>query len=689
MNLIPIADRFFEMIEGELYVFMRAIKESELSEGYYKNLNSAGSDKTMLHPKNKKIILVKYNCISKDNQQKIIERFGCSPHEFISRQPIRRMITQHNEARQFFLAYRYNTEKILPIHRVKQYSRACDILDLIKRIDESRNKLIKELSITVPQFYDHLKAIIEEEKTNGESETYEGSNQLYARFPTKYDNIRSLVATYKEQGYACVIDKAYGNDAALKVKDELAEAKLLSLIENPHQHDDVLIKWTYNEWAKQNGYKTIDTATVGNWRRKKGYQVDLNRYGNNAYNEKHIREVKGLPRTSLSALKFVEHDDNNFDFLFQDSEGYQFNKYVAIVVNDSCVDYILGKSYIMAQTPTTEQVYHAYLDAMYNIRRLTGGWHLPFEIKTDKWRSKALTPFYEKIATTIPPSHGNKHRGYIEQLFGSVHFTRAKKLVSQDNYSGHNMGAKFRGINPDMLNDSLKNKTRPMIGQEAELLIENCFHLIRNMPELKRDGDLPSKEQQWLQRWSETHQDDKRPITDEQFLLTFGITHKPKHTDGIRITNRGVEPQIKNAQYSYDLPETWMYEKLRGAKVEIIYDPFDMSRVLCTNFDDIRFIAHTAQLVPRAIHNHCTDSRTFLNAILAEKTEQVKRATSASENRKQLVGTSHYNPEAMLQGGVMIKELKNGAEQKMLEQFSRDHENYLDQNNDLSQFYQP
>jgi hypothetical protein len=412
MKLIPIQDRFFEMIEGDIYVFMKAIKEAGLSIGYYQNLNSEGSDKTMLHPHNKKIILVKYDCISKENQEKIIKRFGCTPHEFIAREPIRRMITQHNEARQFFLSYKYN-EKMLPIHRVKQYSRACDILELIKNIDESRNKPIKELSITVPVFYDHLKAIIEQEKRNGESDTYEGTNQLYKRFPSIYSELRKKIAEYKTEGPACVISEHYGNTSALKVKDEVAEAKLLSLIEDPHQHDDVLIKWMYNEWAKENGYKTIDTATVGNWRRKKSYEVDLNRYGNNYYNEKHIREVKGLPRTSLTALKFVEHDDNNLDFLFQDKEGYQFNKYVAIVVNDSCVDYVLGKSYIMAQNPLTEQVYHAYMDAMYNIRRLTGGWHLPFEIKTDKWRSKSLTPFYEKIATCIPAAVGNKHRGYI------------------------------------------------------------------------------------------------------------------------------------------------------------------------------------------------------------------------------------------------------------------------------------
>lgn len=79
-----------------------------------------------------------------------------------------------------------------------------------------------------------------------------------------------------------------------------------------------------------------------------------------------------------------------------------------------------------------------------------------------------------------------------------------------------------------------------------------------------------------------------------------------------------------------------MYEKLRGAKVEVIYDPMDMSRVLCTNHDDIRFIAQTAQLTPRAIHDHYTGSRTFLNAILAEKQNRLKKPVLLPKNAKPL-----------------------------------------------------
>jgi hypothetical protein len=209
------------------------------------------------------------------------------------------------------------------------------------------------------------------------------------------------------------------------------------------------------------------------------------------------------------------------------------------------------------------------------------------------------------------------------------------------------------------------------------------------MPAFTRENmNAKSKEEQWLEKWNELTIEQKRPITDEQFLLTFGISHAPKHTDFIRITNRGVEPQINKAQYSYDLPEAWMYQKLRGAQVQLVYDPYDMSRILVTNFDDIRFIAHTAQLQPRAIEDTYTGCRTYLNAILNEKKDQVNEVATASEKRKQIADKKFYNAEALMQSGMMLKEIKNEAEQKMLENnFNQELESFLDEKNDYDEFF--
>jgi len=666
MSIIPLQERYFEMIDQVMYVFERGLVQAGLSVNYYRKEKSNGNKRMMFidHPKNRRFSLVAFETLSDAHKKCIIEKIG-NPYDYTAKEPIKKMVKDCHKAEQFFLDYTFNSKK-LPKQRVKQYARAAAWLNMLADVDNKRNKPIKELGITVPAFFQHVKELMQLEKNAGANDNYESKHQLTKDFPTTYQNLRTKMLQYKESGYSVLIDKMYGNNLAAKINDDVAETQLLELIENPMQYDDVLIAMMYNVWAGKNNYKLIEPQTVGIWRRKKSALVTAGRYGNAAFNEKHIRQVKGLLPSFPLAL--VEHDDNNLDFLFTDGK-YNFHKYVAICVIDSRTKLLLGKSYVQGRNPEQWQVYHAYLDAMYYIRSLTGGWYMPFEFKADKWAHKSLNAFYQKLGAFITPSHGNKHRGYIEQFFASPLWKRSQQLVSQSNWSGNNMTAINRGVNQEVLDLNMNN--RPLIGNEAELQIEKFFTLLRHLPDFKREQmNALSKEQQFLQEWETLTDEQKKPISDEQFLLTFGIKHEP-HGRSISITNRGIEPQINKYKLSYDLPETWMYNELIGAKVNVYYDPFDMSRVLVTDEKNIRFIARTAQLQPRALIDQYTGSRTYLNAILAEKKEQVSVVSSASAQRKETVNLDYYNAEAMLQSGVMIKELKNEAEQRYLENGGR------------------
>ena len=611
----------------------------------------------------------------------MIQRRWGNPYEVVAATPILKFIEPDITGEQFYLAYRFNNDRILPIKKVKQYTRAARWLQMLNRMDELKNKPLKELKISIPEFYEHVKRHMELEKKNGTNNQYDADYQLPGDFPLTYQNLRLKAKLFKEKGYECLIDKMYGNQIAAKINDDVSEAHLLTLIENPHQYDDVLICMLYNTWANKNDYKTIDPQTVGVWRRKKGFEITLGREGNNAFNEKYIRQVNGLLPSCPLAL--VEHDDNNLDFLFTDESGYKYAKYVSICVVDSRTKLLLGKSYIPSKNPKQWQVYHAYLDAMYYLRHLTGGWHLPHEMKSDNWAKTSLAPFYEKVAKRIPAAHGNKHRGYIEPFFRRPLWKRAQKLISLNNYTGNNMTAKFRGVNQDILRFDEKN--RPMVGNQAETQIENFFHLLRNMPDIKRNKmDSPSTEELFKMQWQSMHKDDKLSITDEQFLLTFGIKHQPQGRT-LMITNAGITVQINNTVYKFDMPEAWMYNKYPGANVSVVYDPFDMSRVMVTNYDDIRFIANTAQLSPRAMKDYQTGSRTYLNAILSEKNDQVADVITKRKERIKKVNPGTFSAEAVLQGGGLLKELKNEAEAKMIEEIIEgDREEWLDDNVDYS-----
>jgi hypothetical protein len=131
---------------------------------------------------------------------------------------------------------------------------------------------------------------------------------------------------YIEKGYMSLIHGNTGKVSnAAKVKDERCEAYLLGLIEGNNQHDDVMVCYLYNIWAKQNGYKELESSeTVASWRRRKEYEITIGRYGNGKLNDRFIRQVKGFAPTAPCML--WESDDNNLDFYFTDPDPKAANK---------------------------------------------------------------------------------------------------------------------------------------------------------------------------------------------------------------------------------------------------------------------------------------------------------------------------------------------------------------------------
>src|SRR5436190_10410236 len=99
MKLIPLKDRFFESIDNVLYVFERGLKETGLSVGYYRNKKSEGNKRLVFldHPSDTRYSLVAFETLSNDHKEKIIKRFG-NPYDFISKDPILKMVSRNLEA---------------------------------------------------------------------------------------------------------------------------------------------------------------------------------------------------------------------------------------------------------------------------------------------------------------------------------------------------------------------------------------------------------------------------------------------------------------------------------------------------------------------------------------------------------------------------------------------------------------
>lgn len=623
-------------------------------------------------------VLIEYESLPKRLKEKVLDKFG-NPYNYIQCQGITGAVEYDLDAERFYLDAGVQAKDAIAKARA---------ISLVKYVDGklADKKALKQEFKTVDSFLQRIITIIQLSKL--ELPLSEKA-LVYAQ--------DSILKRWKEKGYDCLIHAGAGNKNTAKISDEKSESALLEIIAHPNQYDDVLVAFFYNKWAGENGYKTICPATVGVWRRKREADIMIERYGNNAFNEKYIRQVKGLPPSRTGML--WESDDYNLNYYYNGPDG-NLMRYVSYVVADSKYGLVLGKSYRPAKSPVWEMVKLAYIDAMYYVRDLVndGNWYLPHELKADHWNKTTAFPYFQKIAKFVPPAHANKHRGYIEQLFGSVHAKRAEKLCAHNllNYNGNNITARNSGVNMEVLHRN--QNRRPNVGPEAEDQVEKFFYAMRNMPNITRENmNARSRQQLWLDNFNSLPSEQKRIINDEQFLIRFGFKHEPDNGKRNTITNRGIECQIKNVKYSYDLPNYAEYIYMIGKQVDIYFDPYDMSRILVTNDADIKFIARSATLSPRALNDAKPGSRAALNMVLSEKKLQVQNASKKSQRRIEITGGS-YDAEAVMLGGFMPKEKRNlieSAADKMImhnetetAEWQEKQDAYTDENYDLDKFFE-
>lgn len=603
------------------------------------------------NPLDARAVLVQYETLRPRHKEKIIAKFG-NPYEFIAHDPIKKLVTTDFKAQEFYIAYRYNDTNSLPVDHVQKYIAAASWLNMLLKVtaDNATKKAIikQELNLTIDAFYNSVISILRAQEIP---------------LPVTYDHLTRKMKQYHAESYPCLIDWRFGNTQAKKVNDEVSESILFEMISHPNQYPDPFIMWKYNVWAKENDRKPITEQTVGNYRRRNEHLLISDREGQAAFNDKFIIQAKR--KRPSHPLYLVEHDDNHTDMYFLDildkTQGKHYKKMKAIIVVDSFNDLVLGFAY--GPQITNDLIRKAYLNAMYYIKGITGAWYLPHEIKADRFGSKEYKPFYQMIGHYYDTPVGSKGRGFLEQFFGSSFFKTCLK-AGNNNYSGNNITARNAGVNREVL--ELNKKDRPAI-EDAPYLINQFFWRLRNWP--AAEGQ-PSKQDEWLAAWNATPAEFKKPITDEHFLTVFGVEAN-QNGKSISITNRGCEPQINNVQYSFDLPFDIISQYI-GTKVRVLYDPYNMDRVLLTNFKDFRCVATSAKYLPSTMADYKEGSRTDLNKILASKLQQVEYRASKADKRKDVLTDNNIDIEALLQAGVPIhKELKQYAEERYLAEQSQ------------------
>lgn len=574
----------------------------------------------------------------------IMDSCEWNPYEAAVVAPLKNRLTTDYKAQQYYISYRFENGSSLKPEHIESYTNAASWLNLLQDLSNKPSIVKQEMNLSIGQFWDTVCKIFDRDKVC---------------LPTSYKRLRMKLQDYQTVGYDVMISGKFGNQAAAKVNDAVSKSVLLEMIAHPHQFDDVYIQQEYNKWAQQNGYKTIDVATVGVHRRDNEHKIKYFREGENEYNKSHNLNI---PRNRPSQPLFlINSDDNNLDMYFIDVDltgsGKYFTKLVLIVVTDCYNDYVLGYSWRIAASPVIEMVQTAYLDAVYQVKKLTGDFHLWHEIKTDRWSLKTLRPFYENQAFFNPQKFKNAKSKYIEQAFGEQWHDVLKKF---NGYSGHNISSKNRGVNPDWI---VANKKNNYTLAEAGIVMECIINELRNLPG-KVDKSI-TRQQEWLNGWAAMPEEHKRKVSDEFILSRFGSEHLVRNKKyPNEITNNGVKLQIENVKYQYLLPKE-LHQQLIGTSVRVIYDVIDMSRVLLVNEDKgIRIVAHNFDRTPGAAKDFGTGDRKLLTKYQDIKRYNIRQITDAQISRRELLKEHGVNVDAMLQigSGNMIKEAAKMAE---------------------------
>ncbi|RBL88544.1 Mu transposase C-terminal domain-containing protein [Chitinophaga flava] len=628
-------------IEGHEFIKTKENPGGLVPKGTYDSLKSRNKIEVLERGGNGRSVLIVYASLPEAYKELVIAKYG-DPRAYVCKQPLLHLIRKDPRAEKFFLDYRYGENKCLPVGHVEKYVTAAAWLDMLVQVCKEKYFIRKQLGISKETFW---KTVLELIVTHD------------ILLPHSYKRLNEKIRQYQELSYASLIDWRFGNQNSAKIKDELSESMLLELIAHPNQHDDTVIARAYNQWAVQHAYAAITAATVGNHRRNNYYQLQLFREGSAAWYNQFGKQTK---RNRPSApLLLVGSDDNDVDLYFRDEHAGNeqqlvtryYHRFKAVVISDAFNDYPLG--YFYADNISTDLVKMAYLDAMHHIHQLTGSWYLPHQLQTDRWNLKALESFYQQIDAGYFPAAARAPRSkYIERTFGKRWHQHLRRF---DNYAGNNITSRSR-LNPDHL---AKQKKLFPEKEEAFPILQTFIEGLRHE---RNPATGRSRQEEWIAAFNASDSSGQRCISDEQLLLIFGVSHTHTNT----ITNGGIRMTIKGQTHEYEIPDA-LYLRNVGKKVQLIYDPFDLSRILVTDGQQLRFVAHTQQKLPAARADYQEGDEARLWQHLHNKKELVKMITDKKRNRESLLEQNRTNAAALLQARVMIKEIKQQAEDNILE----------------------
>ena len=582
----------------------------------YKNALRRGHIRSLRRGGNGRTALIDWQSMGTKMKAKVIEALGCDPAQ-MSRESLLRSILQKREQQLLDTqAYEYYSQvtgkdgHYLKPEKVTELWNGAKILDAIGELLEEKRRAAEmgRLKLSVKREFEALANEIDQQLV-------EWPNSL----PTSGDRLRKKYNEYQLHGYEVLVHGLTGKESNHKARPVEVNAVIEALVASGAKLNDAQVA----KVAETLGVK-IDRRRVQEIRKQNETMLAASREGKRTYQNSIAMQVD-RERPDMP-MKMWSLDGWTAELYYQESVPGQGKTYwkrlVVEMVVDVMNDYPIG--YAIGEQEDAELISRALQNAVHHTREVLGGYYAPWQIQSDHYALKAMTPKYGALAKFVTPaSVGNAKAKPVERYFA---YLESEYLWALVNNGGHNITAKT------LANDEWLNAHKYQFPDR-----EGVEQQIGKIIEIERSRKIAAVREAWQQGDSAMH----RELNMEGYLLAFGETGK-----GNMLTPNGLKLVRGGVEYKFDCFDIEMRQH-RGERWTLRYDLGDMNQALAVSEDGtLRYMVEQKTKVPMALVDYKEEDWKALaeyrhyNAQLTERVTkhvcQVQEAAREYVTREQL-----------------------------------------------------
>lgn len=592
-------------------IFDRDFHTESLRIISYKAINQRMNSKTQSEKQLRRAslgcdALVEFNSLSQDWKDRITTKFG-KPQEEVKKSWFAQHYIADREAFDFYIGYRYgeNNNKKLELDTIEQYTYNASVLNTVIIMKNNRKQYLKALGCNSVDIWDSL------------SRDVNAFREVEHNLPTTKDSLRFKVNKYTKEGYSGLISGKYGMKNALKIKEREQESLLDELLAKHTNLDNTLIATVYNAIAEQKNWPTITAQTVGNRSEKSNLVIYAGRNGVSALSNNILMQNKRQAPTS--PMLYWTLDGWDAELLYQkttlDKKGYSttsfHNRLTMVVVLDPFNKYPVG--YAIGTHETPELIKEALRNAINHTAELFGQRFKPYQLQSDNYQKKVLTPVYEACTKYYTPAAvKNAKSKVIEPYFAHINKTYCKLM---DNWSGFGVGSGSK----NQPNSEMLNKLRHTFPDEM-----GCRKQLESIIAAERQ----KKQAVYLEQWENVSDEHRLPMPTESYLLALGKTSGKTN----RLEGSGLHLKINGLKHTYDCFEL-DFRKQAHQNWTVLYDESNLSEVLAISSDQKhRFILQEKYVQSMAIAERSENDVEQLHKVKAYNQNAIQFITDTRED---------------------------------------------------------